>query len=120
MESLRIQYFAIGGSILLLMFLFFLIKRKRLKQEYSLLWLFFGILFLAVSIWKDLLDQFSEIIGISYPPAALFLILLMAIFVIMIEFSVIISRHSNWIRKMGQENGLLKNEIEQLKKKINS
>jgi len=120
MESIRIQYIAIIGSALLLIFVLFLIKKKRLKEEYSLLWLFFGLVFLAISLWKDALDWISELIGIAYPPAALFLILLMAVFVIMIEFSVIISRHSNWIRKMGQDVGLMKNEIEQLKKKLDS
>lgn len=120
MESIRIQYIAIVGSVLLIIFILFLIKQKRLKEEYSLLWLFFGILFLAISLWKNALDWISEMVGITYPPAALFLILLMAVFIIMIEFSVIISRHSQWIRKMGQDIGLMKNEIEQLKKKIES
>ena len=97
MESVRIQYIAIVGSALLLLFILYLIRQKRLKEEYSLLWLFFGVLFLAISLWKDLLDHIAEWIGIAYPPAALFLVLLMALFVIMIEFSVIISRHSRWI-----------------------
>ncbi|MBC34703.1 MAG: hypothetical protein CL663_01480 [Bacteroidetes bacterium] len=117
MESVRIQYIAIVGSALLLLFILYLIRQKRLKEEYSLLWLFFGVLFLAIALWKDLLNHIAEWIGIAYPPAALFLVLLMALFVIMIEFSVIISRHSRWIRKMGQEIGLMKTEIEELKKK---
>lgn len=120
MDSIRIQYIAIVGSVLLIIFILFLIKQKRLKEEYSLLWLLFATLFLVISLWKNALDWISELLGIAYPPAALFLILLMAIFVIMIEYSIIISRHSKWIRKMGQDVGIMKNEIEQLKKKIKS
>lgn len=120
METIRIQYIAIVGSALLIIFALYLIKKKRLKEEYSLLWLFFGLLFLTISIWKDALDWVADLVGIAYPPAALFLILIMAVFVIMIEFSIIISRQSNWIRTMGQDVGIMKNEIEQLKKKLDS
>lgn len=118
METLRIQYIAIVGSVLLIIFSLYLIKKKHLKEEYSLLWLFFGVMFLIISLWKEALAWVSDLVGIAYPPAALFLILLMAVFAIMIEFSIIISRQSNWIRQMGQDVGMLKNEIEQLKKKL--
>lgn len=118
MEITRIQYLAIAGSILLVLSILFLIRQKQLKEKYSLLWLFFGIIFIVFSFWRKGLDWVSDVVGIAYPPAALFLILLMAVFFIMIEFSVIISRQSEWIKKMGQDVGLLKMEIEQLKKKM--
>jgi len=117
METTRIQYLAIAGSILLFVSILFLIRQKHLKEKYSLLWLFFCIIFIVFSFWRKGLDWISDLIGVAYPPAALFLLLLMAIFFIMIEYSVIISRQSEWIKKMGQDVGLLKMEIEQLKKK---
>jgi hypothetical protein len=119
MESLRIQYIAIVGSVLLLFFILYLIRQKRLKEEYSFLWLFFSIVFILFSFWREGLNVISDFIGIAYPPAALFLVLLMAIFFIMIEFSIIISKQSVWIKKTGQEMGLMKLEIEDLKKKVN-
>ena len=117
METNRIQFIAIAGSVLLLFFILILILQKRLKEEYSLLWLFFSIIFIVFSFWKDGLDWISNLIGVAYPPAALFLILFMAMFVIMIEFSVIISKQSEWIKKMGQDIGLMKLELKQLKQK---
>ena len=62
MESVRIQYIAIVGSTLLLLFILYLIRQKRLKEEYSLLWLFFGVLFLAIALWKDLLDHIEKML----------------------------------------------------------
>lgn len=115
MEHLKIQYIAIIGSILLLLFILYLIRQKRLKVEYALLWLFFAVVFIIFSFWRKGLDWLSDLLGIVYPPAALFLLLLMAAFVIMIEFSVILSRHSDWIRKAGQDIALMKKEIEKLK-----
>ncbi len=120
MYSIRIQYLAIFGSIVLLIFILFLIRRQRLKEEYSILWLIFGVIFLGLSIWRDGVDFIAELVGIAYPPAALFLILLMALFVIMIEFSTIISRISNINTHLAQDVALLKSEIEELKKELES
>jgi len=78
------------------------------------LWLLFSFIFLALSIWRDALDWFAEQIGISYAPAALFLILIMSIFIMMIEFSLIISKQSEWIKQSAQDIGILKLEIEKL------
>ena len=116
----RIQIIAILGSISLLIFIIVLIRQHRLKEEYSILWLFFTIIFIVFSVWRDGLEWVSETIGIAYPPAALFLVLIMALFVIMIEFSVIISKQSNWIKSMSQDIGIMKQEIKELSKKIST
>lgn len=116
----RIQIIAISGSFLLIIFIVSLIKNRRLKVEYSLLWLLFSVIILAISIWKSGLDWFAAIVGITYAPAALFLILIMIVFVMMIEFSMIISKQSEWIKKSAQDIGMLKLEVEDLRKKVES
>jgi hypothetical protein len=114
----RIQILAIIGSISLLIFIIILIRQHRLKEEYSLLWLFFTIFFIIFSVWRNGLEWISDLIGITYPPAALFLILIMALFVIMIEFSLIISKQSERIKSIGQNIGLMKQEISELHEKL--
>jgi hypothetical protein len=114
----RIQILAIAGSIALFIFIIILIRQHRLKEEYSLLWLFFTVFFIVLSVWRNGLELISDLIGIDYPPAALFLILIMALFVIMIEFSLIISKQSERIKSIGQNIGLMKQEITELREKI--
>ena len=114
----RIQILAIIGSISLLIFIIILIRQHRLKEEYSLLWLFFTIFFIIFSFWRNGLEWISDFMGIAYPPAALFLILIMALFVIMIEFSLIISKQSERIKSIGQNIGLMKQEISELHEKL--
>jgi hypothetical protein len=114
----RIQILAIIGSISLLIFIIILIRQHRLKEEYSLLWLFFTVFFIIFSVWRNGLEWISDLMGIAYPPAALFLILIMALFVIMIEFSLIISKQSERIKSIGQNIGLMKQEISELRKKL--
>jgi hypothetical protein len=107
-QTFRIQILAVIGSVVLVFFIIELIRRKRLREEFSILWLAMGVVFLALSIFRGLLDQFSYLVGIGYPPAALFLILIMGLTVIMIHFSVAISELKETQKKLVQEIGLLK------------
>ncbi len=118
MYSSRIQTIAIIGSLLLIFFILFLIRKRRLKEEYSILWLFFGLIFFILAVWRGSVDYIAELVGIAYSPAALFLILLMAIFIIMIEFSLIISQISDLNKHLAQDVGILKEELERIKKHI--
>lgn len=114
----KIQIIATVGSVFIIIFILFLIRDKRLKVEYSLLWLFFSFIFLGLSIWKSVLDKIADFVGIVYAPAALFLILIMIFFIMMIEFSLIISKQSEWIKQSAQDIGILKFEVEKLNKKL--
>lgn len=116
----KIQGFAIASSVLLLFFLIYLIRRKRIKEEYSLLWLFFGIIFIVFSAWRSGLDYIAKIIGIAYPPAAMMLLFMLAFFFILIEFSTILSRLSDRNKNLTQEIGLLKMELNKIKKQLES
>ena len=107
----KIQYVAIAGSIFFLLFIFELIRNKKIKESYSLLWLFFGIVFVVFSIWRNGLEIISKLLGIAYPPAALFLILLITILFILIQFSIIVTKFSKNINDLTQELGLLKMEV---------
>lgn len=112
----QIQVVAIAVSLILFLLIMYLIRSQRLKEEYSLLWIFFSLVFIIFSFWRDGLNYISEFLGVAYPPAALFMILLMAIFLILIEFSIIISKLSDKNKSLAQEITLLKHEIEKLKK----
>ncbi len=117
-NTTQIQAIAIIISIFFLLMILYLIKNKRIKEEYSLLWIFFSIVFVVFSLWREGLDYIANYIGIAYPPAALFLILLMAIFLILIEFSIIISKLSDKNKTLAQEIGLMKLEMKMMKEKI--
>jgi len=95
-----------------------LIRSKKIKEEYSLLWLFFGMVFLLVSIFRNALEVISQWTGIAYAPAALFLLLLMAIFFILIQFSVIISKLTEQNKKLTQEIGMIQLEMNKLKQRF--
>lgn len=110
----RIQAFSIAGSLSLMVFILKLIKRKRLKEEYSLLWLGCSGVFLLLSIFKPLLELLALTLGIFYAPAALLLILIVGAFFILIQFSIVISKLSESNKNLTQEVGILKAELQAL------
>lgn len=117
-EISQIQVVTITVSISLFLFIMYLIRSQRLKEEYSLLWIFFSLVFILFSFWRKGLDYLSDFLGVAYPPAALFMILLMAIFLILIEFSIIISKLSNKNKSLAQEVGLLKQRLKNVEQGI--
>lgn len=103
-----IQYVAITGSIIFIASVLFLISRRKLREEFAILWLFFGFIFLALSIWRKSIDVIASLLGIAYAPAAIFLILIIGIISILIHFSIAISGLTERVKTLAQEVGLLK------------
>jgi hypothetical protein len=110
----RIQYLAIIGSIAMLVFIFELTRKKKIRIQYAILWFFLGSLFLFFSIWRHGLDVAAKAIGIVYPPAALFLLLILGVFAILVQFSVVISKLSEQNTKLIQELGTAMSKINDL------
>lgn len=115
----RIQVISILGSLAFLLMIARLIKAKLLKEAYAILWLVFAAIFLLFSCWKRGLDYLANIVGIYYPPALLFLFLIIALVLVLIQFSVVISSQNEKIRVLCQELALLKHERNREKKHIN-
>ena len=116
-ETNIIQYISILGSVVFIGLIVMLIRNKKIKEEFSILWLFFGLVFLFLSILRGSLEIIARILGIAYAPAAIFLILIIAIISILIHLSLITSRLTDQAKVMIQELGLLKMEMETMKKK---
>ena len=111
-----IQIISIIGSSIFLITIIELIRRKLLKEAYAIIWLLFGFIFIFFSCWRKALDYISEAIGIYYPPAMLFLLLIVAITLILIQFSIVISKQNDQIRTLTQEIALLKQKNNELQK----
>ena len=110
------QLAGIAGSLLLIALLADLVRRKKLSENYSLLWFAIAIIFLLFSLSKALLVALASLLGIDYPPAALFLILIMALYFLALHFSLVISGLSKKNKALAQEIGLLQEQVKELKK----
>ncbi|HEY9720721.1 MAG TPA: DUF2304 domain-containing protein [Oscillatoriaceae cyanobacterium] len=114
-QIVRIQILSIIGSVALLGFIVELLRKRKLREEYSLLWLGGAVAFLVLSIWRGLLTKISFAIGVAYPPAALFLALIMGAYLMLLHFSLVFSRLAERSRAQAQEIALLKHELERMR-----
>jgi hypothetical protein len=109
----KIQIISIFTSLLIFGVVVNLVRRKKLKTEYSLIWLIVSIIFIIFSFWRAGIDKLASLFGIAYAPSVLFIILLIGIILLLIEFSIIISKQAERIKVLVQEMALLKHEIEE-------
>ena len=110
---LKIQILTGAVSILLLAIVFELIRRKRLKEEYSLLWLLSGLVILLFSIFPRLLYVISGLMG-TYYLTTLFVISFLFLLLIVLHFSTVISRLSKMNKELTQELSILNFELQDL------
>ena len=114
--SARLNLFAMIGSILLLLVILELIRRKYLRERYSLIWIVTGTLFLLLSIRVDLLYGISNFLGFSIPSNALFFFGILFLILIILGLSVITSRLAEKNKILTQEVVLLKKRVADLEK----
>ena len=108
-----IQWYSLLGSLLFLIIVLDAVRRQRLREAYALIWLFITGSMVVVSLWTDVLRLFSNILGIAYPPATLFLILTVGILLLLFQYSIVISIHNEKLKHLSQEIALLKEKLEQ-------
>jgi hypothetical protein len=106
----RIQIVAIVASAALLLVVLELVRRKRFLERYALLWLFSAAILLGLAIWKDFLSTVADAVGIAYPPNALFLIAFGFVLVLLLHFSLAVSRLSDQTRVLAQRLALLEEQ----------
>ncbi|MDA1109274.1 MAG: DUF2304 domain-containing protein [Nitrospinae bacterium] len=103
----RIRIIAIIICIFLLAYVFELVRRKHLNEEYSLGWLVTGTLMLILSISEDLLMWVSNLVGATLFTSTLFFSGLMFLMIICLHFSIRISALTNQVRTLTQHLGIL-------------
>ena len=63
-----VQLVSIVVSAVLLASIVELVRRGRLTEEYSLIWIVCAVALLALSLWRNLLDVAASALGVHYPP----------------------------------------------------
>ncbi len=113
---LRTRFFVIALALLALILVINLVRTRKLKEEFAILWLFTGFSLVLIPVFVDAFDFFAFALGIEYPPALLFLVALLGMMFILFQFSVSISRYSEQIKVLTQELALLRHRIQELER----
>jgi hypothetical protein len=112
--DLRAKIFVIVLSLTMLAFVINLVRRKYLKENYAIFWVVTCLVIGALPLVINYLDRVANAVGIYYPPAFLYLIATIMIFLLILHFSVIVSKLSEQNKSLIQDVGILTKRITEL------
>lgn len=110
----RIQVVAIVASAGLLLLILELVRRRRLLERYALLWLFSALALLGLAVWSGLLEEIAKTVGIVYPPNALFVIAFGFVLILLLHFSIAVSRLADQSKVLAQRVAMLEERQKRL------
>lgn len=111
---LRQKIFALCVCVIVFVLTIELVRKRRLKEEYSILWLMTSATMLFLVLKYDWLVALTQFIGVGLPTSTLFLGAIVFLILLAIQFSLKISKLSDQLKNLAQDNALLRTELEYL------
>ena len=105
--------FALTTSLLIFLFILELVRRRRLREEYSWLWLLTAAIMVLLVVWFPLLRFVTVLIGAVTPINTLLLFAVLFLFAIAVHYSVIVSRLTSQVKNLAQELALVAAKLEE-------
>ena len=104
--QLHLRLAAVGATVVLLIMVLELVRRRRLLERYALVWMAVTVLLIMLTLWDGLLTGVATVIGIAYPPSALFVIAFGFILVLLLHFSIAVSKLADQSKVLAQRLAL--------------
>jgi uncharacterized protein DUF2304 len=115
MTPVGISVAASVASVILILVVLELIRGRRLKERYALLWLVTGFVLLVLSAWRGGLNTIAGWLGVSgYPPAILFAAATLFIILVLLHYSTVLSRLTDENVLLAQRLGLLDERVRRI------
>lgn len=108
---LRQKVLAIVLGVGLILLIFELVRRRKLREEYSWLWMLTGLVIFILAIWYDLLVFITRLVGATLPITTLFFFGLFFLILINLYFSIKISTLANQVKELAQRQAILDSQI---------
>jgi hypothetical protein len=105
--QLKIQIVSILVTAGMFGVVFELLRRKRLMERYALLWLFSALVLLVLAMWGGLLERVADAIGVFYAPSALFAVAFAFVLMLLLHFSLAVSRLTDQTKVLAQRLALV-------------
>ena len=113
---LKVSIAATIASLLLLGVVFELIRSRRLRERYALLWVLTGIVLVVLSAWRGGLNTIAGWAGVqTYPPAVLFAVSVLFVLAVLLHYSTVLSRVTDENVILAQRVALLELEVNELR-----
>jgi hypothetical protein len=112
MTPLKVSIAGAVASVLLVLVVLELIRSRRLRERYALLWLATGLVLLVLSLWRGGLNTIAGWFGVTgYPPAVLFAVAVLFILLVLLHYSTVISQLADQNVILAQRLALLEERL---------
>ena len=108
------QVFALIVSVAVFVVVVDMVRRRRLREEYSVLWLVTSVIMFVLVFRYEWLVTLTTAIGAGLPTTTLFLFSIIFLMLLSVQFCIKISRLTDQVKNLSQENALMKRDIEGL------
>lgn len=118
---LQQQLFALLVSVMVFIIVVDMVRRRKLREEYSVLWLVTSVVMFVLVFRYEWLVTLTTMIGAGLPTTTLFLFSIIFLMLLSVQFCIKISKLTDQVKNLSQENALMKSEIDTLAQKgVNS
>lgn len=111
-----LQIILIIASSALFVYIFNMVRIKRLELRYALTWILTSFSFIILSVFPRVLNFVSQVLHVKEPVNTLFLSIIFFLIIIIFTLTLALSRNANRVKTLIQEVGIIKLELEKLKK----
>jgi len=111
---LQQQIFALIVSVMVFIVVVDMVRRRKLREEYSVLWLVTSVVMFVLVLRYEWLVALTTAIGAGLPTTTLFLFSIIFLILLAVQFCIKISKLTDQVKNLSQENALMKLEIENL------
>ena len=108
--SLRSRLISIVVGVIALGIVSFLVRRRRIYNVYAITWFLISLMFIAMGVIPNFAEGFAELLGISFPPAAILVAAIGCVMAISLHLSMIVTEQHKHIRQYEKEIALLKEQ----------
>ena len=111
----RQTLFALVASIALLVFIVEMVRRRRLREEYSWLWILVAVAILVLSVWFGALKWLTHLIGAVTPVSTFFVFGILFLVVTNIYFSIKISTLTTQVKNQAQRLAIVDHYVQEMR-----
>lgn len=105
-------------SIVILLLVFDMLRRKKIREKYAALWLLVGVAMLVLAAFPRLLEFVADALGIQVPSNLLFALSIVLALGVCLHLSWEISVVEDETRVLAEETAILRAQLAKLEKKI--
>jgi hypothetical protein len=115
---IRQKIAAIALALLVLIVVVDLVRKRKLREEYSFLWIGTAVLLMVMALWTDVLVWFQRLLDADKPESALWFGAFVFLMLVVLQYSIRLSKMAFREKAIVQRIALLEKEVDDLRKQL--